>query len=63
MADVQEHLNINLMKNTQLHRRQLTRSRIQKVIENESPVNGKVFSHIADSDKELAVKAFLEWIE
>ena len=43
----------------------------KEVIENESPVNGKVFSHIADSDKEdveLAVQAakkasFLEWIE
>ena len=32
----------------------------KEVIENESPVNGKVFSHIADSDKEdveLAVQA------
>ena len=32
----------------------------KKIIKNESPVNGKVFSHIADSDKEdveLAVRA------
>ena len=41
-----------------------------QIIENESPVNGKVFSHIANSDKEdveLAVqsakKAFPFWSE
>ena len=43
----------------------------KEIIENESPVNGKVFSHIADSDEEdveLAIQAakiafLFEWIE
>jgi acyl-CoA reductase-like NAD-dependent aldehyde dehydrogenase len=61
MADVLAHYKITTMKKILNYiDGQLQEALSKQFIENESPVNGQVFSHTADSDKEdveLAVEA------